>query len=461
MTNSIPDESGAGAGLRPICFMVMPFGTKDTQAPPESKAPARIDFNALWERAFAPAIRRLGYEPVRADQDVGALIIQEMMERLAISDLVIADMTIANANVYYEIGIRHAARETGCVLVSADWARPLFDTEQMRRIAFPLAEEVVTDEAAQRIGEVLCASIPGLAGGSTPPFEAIPGFPSAISRERAGSFRSLVQRLSAFQAEVTAARCAPAGECASRALALRAKYGGDLQVMPSVAMELLYLLRDCTDWQTTLAYLDGLPERLRQLPVVQEQRSLAQSKLGFHLDAIGTLAELIKLQGPTSEREGLIGGRYKKLWSDATKAGNAPLAARWLDLAIEHYEKGMMLDLNDYYPSSNLPRLLRARNDEGDEGKAAAAAYIARAAAERAKERNPGDEWIRPTLLGAAFDSGDVAAAERLHREILKEGAAAWKLATTLSDLTLAIDLLQDEIKKDGLRRVLAKLAAL
>ena len=38
-----------------------------------------IDFNALWDRAYAPTIIALGYEPVRADQDIGALIITQMM----------------------------------------------------------------------------------------------------------------------------------------------------------------------------------------------------------------------------------------------------------------------------------------------------------------------------------------------------------------------------------------------
>jgi hypothetical protein len=30
------------------------------------------------------------------------------------------------------------------------------------------------------------------------------------------------------------------------------------------------------------------------------------------------------------------------------------------NLSIQHYERGMMLDLNDFFPSSNLPRLYRA-----------------------------------------------------------------------------------------------------
>jgi hypothetical protein len=53
------------------------------------------------------------------------------------------------------------------------------------------------------------------------------------------------------------------------------------------------------------------------------------------------------------------------------------------------------------------------------------------AACERAKKRKEADEWLRPTLLGAAFDAGDADKAEELATEVLAEGAARWKLATT------------------------------
>ena len=102
----------------PSCFMIMPYGRKPTQAE-SGRGPAEIDFNALWDRAYVPAIKALGYEPVRADQDTSALIVSEMLERIYFADLVLADMTIPNGNVYYEVGIRHASQKTGCVLLAA------------------------------------------------------------------------------------------------------------------------------------------------------------------------------------------------------------------------------------------------------------------------------------------------------------------------------------------------------
>src|SRR2546421_5342742 len=141
--------------VEPICFMIMPYRTKPVADRHDPGIPAEVDFDRLWEAALKPAIEAMGYEPVRADQDLGALIIQEMIERLAISDLVIADVSIANANVYYEIGIRHAAKQHGCVMIAADWARPLFDINQMRQLRYPLPSEIIDEPTAIEIQNTL------------------------------------------------------------------------------------------------------------------------------------------------------------------------------------------------------------------------------------------------------------------------------------------------------------------
>jgi tetratricopeptide (TPR) repeat protein len=441
--------------------MVMPFGLKETLAPPDKKAPAKVDFNALWEKAYAPAIRDLGFDPVRADQDTGALIINEMIERLAVSDLVVADLTIPNANVYYEIGIRHAAKETGCVLVSADWSTPLFDVNQMRRITFPLPEEKVTEETAAPIRKILFESIEDLQDGQTPPYTILPGFP-APDQEKVQTLKDLMRRLSDFQAEVTAVRRATGDECAAKAKELVRRYASNAPMLSSVALELLNLLRDCTgDWKAVVEYIDRMPASLRKLPAVREQRALAQSEMGSPLEAAGALEELIRTLGPTSEREGLLGGRYKRVYRDMLKKKNEREAARYLDLAIKHYTLGMKLDLNDYYPTSNLARLLRTRGDEGDEEQAKTAAYVTMVACERVKERKQGDQWLNPTLLGGAFDSGDTAAPERLYKQILREGPANWQLETTIRDLETSIELQQDAATKEKLTATLEKLKAL
>jgi tetratricopeptide (TPR) repeat protein len=449
--------------IQPVCFMVMPFGTKSVLPKPDA-APEMIDFDALWNKALAPVIDELGYEPVRADQDTGASIILEMLERLYFSDLVVADMTIPNGNVYYEIGIRHACKPTGCLLISADWAQPLFDTNQMRRLVYPLADGSVSDEAAEKIKAALRTGSTALADGLSPMYQHICGFPdpSKIDPNRASVIRAQLDALSAFQARVRAVRLTRTlAQRAEGARGLRDDDPANSAIPQGVALEVAMLLRDCADWQDCIAYIDALPASMRELGSLQEQRCLALSKTGNHEEAIGALMELIARSGDSAERQGLIGGRYKKLASKARESGDATAYANYIDQAICHYEQGMLLDLNNYYPSSNLPRLYRERGDEGDAERAGVAAQVAMMACERARARNAQDEWLNPTLLGLAFDAGDVAAAKRCVKLVRRDGPAAWKLETTLDDLDRSVAQATNAATQQALAAMVEELKAL
>ncbi|HZI08002.1 MAG TPA: TRAFs-binding domain-containing protein, partial [Archangium sp.] len=425
---------------RPICFMVMPYGTQETNLPP-GQQPQQLDFDRLWMLAFKPLLEELGYTAVRADQDLGASIIREMIERLALSDLVLADLSIPNANVFYEVGVRHAARARGCVLIAASWARHPFDTAQMRRVQYPLTDGTVPEGEVPVIQAALRETIPALRDSATLCHE-LEGFPD-LRPERATSFREFLQEFSNFEEQVNAIRLTgDEKERARKTEALVQRYEGQPMATP-VAMELLLLLRDCAprNWEQMVGFIDKLPDYLRNIPVVQEQRSLAVSKQGNHEAAIAALETLIKHHGETPERRGLLGGRWKKLYREARKRAEAgdksavPQVGRCLNKAIENYERGMLLDLNEYYCSSNLPRLLRRRSQPGDEEKVVRIAHGVMLACERKRVGGTRDEWLRPTLLGAAFEAGDVEKARSFVGGLRDEGAAVWHLETTFEDL--------------------------
>jgi hypothetical protein len=118
----------------------------------------------------------------------------------------------------------------------------------------------------------------------------------------------------------------------------------------------------------------------------------------------------------------------------------------------------MELDLNEYYCSSNLPRLYRQRMRGGDEERAQNVLRLVIAACDRAKRRNVTDEWLRPTLLGAAFDAGDADKAEELADEVMVEGPARWKLDSTLKGLEISTHLVKDDLKRARLQAVVARL---
>ena len=184
-----------------------------------------------------------------------------------------------------------------------------------------------------------------------------------------------------------------------------------------------------------LDYTGSMPASFRDLDLVKEQISLARSKSGDHLEAIGALEQLIQQRGDSSERRGLIGGRYKKLADAALRAGDRLAYEDYLDQSIESYEQGLRVDLNDFYPSSNLPFLYRERGREGDEQKAVMAARLARLACERDMQ-NP---WARPTLLTLAFFDEDPERAADYARQVRREGPAKWQLETTIDTLERSV----------------------
>ena len=115
----------------------------------------------------------------------------------------------------------------------------------------------------------------------------------------------------------------------------------------------------------------------------------------------------------------MLGGRYKRLIAKAPTSADRLV---YLGKSIDAYERGMELDLNQYYCSSNLPRLYRQRKRKGDDERARSVSTLVVAACDRAKKRGVADEWLRPTLLGAAFDAGDCDKAEELADEIASRG---------------------------------------
>jgi O-acetyl-ADP-ribose deacetylase (regulator of RNase III) len=89
------------------CFVIMPFGIKD-----------KIDFNKIYSELIKPTVESLKLECVRSDEEtVSGLIQKGMIGHIIGDDLVIVDITTLNANVFYELGIRHTARRSGTILI--------------------------------------------------------------------------------------------------------------------------------------------------------------------------------------------------------------------------------------------------------------------------------------------------------------------------------------------------------
>jgi tetratricopeptide (TPR) repeat protein len=125
---------------RPHAFVIMPFGKKT------GTDGARFDFNAIYNQLIKPALEMAGFEPFRADEETSSGdILTDMFQELLLADLCLADMSIDNANVFYELGIRHAFRKRGVVHIQAGRAYMPFDVFNVRTLPYHITPEGVPD----------------------------------------------------------------------------------------------------------------------------------------------------------------------------------------------------------------------------------------------------------------------------------------------------------------------------
>ncbi len=125
---------------KPHAFVVMPFGRK------EGFDGTIIDFNAIYQDLIKPALEEAGFESFRADEETTTGdILTDMFQELLLADLAICDLSIDNANVFYELGIRHAFQKRGVVHIQSGRAYMPFDIFNVRTIPYHTNDEGLPD----------------------------------------------------------------------------------------------------------------------------------------------------------------------------------------------------------------------------------------------------------------------------------------------------------------------------
>src|SRR5262245_26097876 len=113
-------------------FIVRPFGKKEG-----------IDFDEVERELIDPALKKLGIQGrTTAEITRQGNIREDMFRLLVLSDIVIADISIYNANVFYELGIRHGLQERHTLLIRAEGSTDKypFDLQTDRYFVYDSAE---------------------------------------------------------------------------------------------------------------------------------------------------------------------------------------------------------------------------------------------------------------------------------------------------------------------------------
>lgn len=105
------------------CFVIMPFGKNKEE---------KEFYSGVYESIISPAASRHDYVVNRVDtkEDNFGSITKNIIDGLVYSDLVIADLTGGNANVFYELGIRHALHKCSTILIIQEGYDIPFDLKQ-------------------------------------------------------------------------------------------------------------------------------------------------------------------------------------------------------------------------------------------------------------------------------------------------------------------------------------------
>ncbi|MGR7026201.1 hypothetical protein [Geodermatophilus sp. URMC 62] len=135
--------------MEPVeCFIVMPFGVK--QFPDGSGR--RYDFDKVYRVVIQRAVREAGMTPIRADERMAsALIHSDMFRDLRDRAVVLADLSLDNPNVFYELGIRHVMSASGTVLICRKGSILPFDVKLSRTIFYEFDGSSLDWEEVERI----------------------------------------------------------------------------------------------------------------------------------------------------------------------------------------------------------------------------------------------------------------------------------------------------------------------
>jgi len=425
---------------RPICFVLMPFGVKkDPTGGPD------IDFDRIYEEGVRPGIEAAGLDPIRADEErVGGVIHKPMFERLLLCEYAVADLTTANANVFYELGIRHAARPATTLAIFAERQTLPFDVNFLRALPYALGEDNrFTSRDAASLRSALARrlrELRELSSGSptdSPLFQLLPDYRAPdIDRLKTDVFRDRLVYSAEVKSRLARARDRR-DEDALRAEA-RELLGAEAEVGVQIDLYLSY--RALSMWQEMVDFYENLPVALQRSKMVQEQYGLALNRLGNRNDAARVLQQIIDSHGPSSETCGILGRVYKDSWLEAKAKGDTFLADGFLKKAVNTYLEGFEADWRDAYPGINAVTLLDILGDAASIERRDQILPVVRYAVQQRMKTGSPDYWDLATELELSVLAEDEPRSMRRLTDALAVVRESWEPLTTANNLRMIRD---------------------
>lgn len=425
--------------LRPLLFVAMPFGHK-----PDPSGRYEIDFDDIYNRAIKPAAQAAGVDVIRADEEAhGGPIHIAMYERLLLAEIVLADLTLSNPNVFYELGVRHAARPRSTILIYAKSSHLPFDVSPMRAIPYQLDDGKLPDDHVAPLVESLKGKIERAKTDTeytdSPLFQLLPGLhPPALAREVAETFRDRVAAVAEIQERLRRATQEGSHE---RALHHLAAIESDLLPLAErpapLLLSVLLAYRAVNAWDRMVRFVEQLPPSIRSLVAVQEQLALALNRRhgpGDRHNSIAILRGLIRDHGASPETYSILGRVYKDAYTEHRDAGRQGEASAALQEAIDCYVAGFEADPRDYYPGINAMTLSLLQDDDAAHARIAMLRPVVAFAVGRRGGLASNDYWDVATAYELAAIGQEWETARRAAGRLCLLAQEAWMLRSTIDN---------------------------
>jgi hypothetical protein len=349
-----------------------------------------------------------------------------MYELLLEADIVIADLSTANPNAIYELGVRHALRPHTTVIMAESQFKFPFDLSHIVIRPYEHLGKGIDAEHAEKVREELKDAIHKLLDQ--------PDVDSPVYR-----FLPKLRAWNAGVAPILEAAVAEAQPVAAAAAA------GDQSSIAEL-MEMFQEAKKESEWSSAARSLKKLIDKRPNDPYFRQQLALAtyKSKKPDPVAALNAAKEILQELLPHSctdpETLGLWGAVHKRLYE---LTGDTAA----LDESIWGHEKGFYVK-NDHYNGINLAFVLNLRAaNAADSQEATADVVQARRIRRRVAEITrkllaagiKDDEgkvdaaetfWVQASLAEALEGSGQKDEAARLREELVRTAPAPWMVET-------------------------------
>jgi len=138
-------ERSVKVGATDRCFVMMPFG------PP---------LGGYYDTVYKPAIEKAGLQPVRADAEIfgAGKIMDQIWSGIRTAKVLVAELTLRNPNVFYELGLAHALKKP-VVLVSSNEGDVPFDLHHIRVIYYDVTDPFWGKKLIAKVAENILSAI--------------------------------------------------------------------------------------------------------------------------------------------------------------------------------------------------------------------------------------------------------------------------------------------------------------